>query len=58
MNYSVVREAYEWLITWLVVETQKQVDYETAKGASNFVARSKSQVYRAAILSKAFGEVS
>lgn len=53
----VVRDAYEWLITWLVIETQRRYDQEIAKGTNNFTARSKSQVYRAAILSKAYGEV-
>ena len=57
IDSAVVEDAYEWLITWLVVETQRKFDEEVAKGVSNFTARSRSQVYRAAILSRAYGEV-
>lgn len=53
----VVRDAYEWLITWLVVEMQRKFDEGIAQGLDNFTARSRSQVYRAANLSKAYGEV-
>lgn len=54
---TVVKDAYEWLITWLVIETQRKHDEELTKGANNFTARNKSQVYRAALLSRAYGEV-
>lgn len=53
----VVRRTYEWLITWLVLETQKKFDEAVSKGLDHFAARSKAQVYRAAHLSRAYGEV-
>ncbi|CAB0036875.1 unnamed protein product [Trichogramma brassicae] len=56
LTIDFVREAYEWLITRLVADTQRRYDQEIARGASTFEARSKSQVYRAASLSKAYGE--
>ncbi|XP_058806561.1 peroxisomal acyl-coenzyme A oxidase 3 [Phymastichus coffea] len=57
INLEFVREAYEWLITWLIVETQRKCDEELGKGASNFTARGRTQVYRAANLSRAYGEM-
>ncbi|OXU18462.1 hypothetical protein TSAR_010776 [Trichomalopsis sarcophagae] len=57
LTMEFIREAYEWLITWLVIETQRRYEEEVAKGVSNFTARSKSQVYRAATLSRAYGEM-
>ncbi|XP_023247307.1 peroxisomal acyl-coenzyme A oxidase 3 isoform X2 [Copidosoma floridanum] len=56
LTLDFVRDAYEWLITWLVSETQRKYEEELANGANNFTARSKSQVYRAAHLSRAYGE--
>lgn len=55
--FVVVKEAYEWLITWLVIGTQQKYEFEVSKGANSSTARSKSQVYRAVNLSKAYGEV-
>ncbi|XP_033226187.1 peroxisomal acyl-coenzyme A oxidase 3-like [Belonocnema kinseyi] len=57
MSLVFVRDAYEWLITWLVVEMQRKFDEGIAQGLDNFTARSRLQVYRAANLSKAYGEV-
>lgn len=56
--FVAVRDAYEWLITWLVVETRKSFVEEMTKGASRLAANNKSQVYKASTLSKAYGEVS
>lgn len=56
-NFEVVRDAYEWLITWLVSQTQRKFEEGIAQGLDSFTARSRSQVYRAANLSKAYGEV-
>lgn len=57
MSLDFVRDAYEWLITWLVNETQRKFDEGIAQGLDSFTARSRSQVYRAANLSKAYGEM-
>ncbi|XP_011503376.1 PREDICTED: peroxisomal acyl-coenzyme A oxidase 3 [Ceratosolen solmsi marchali] len=57
LTLELVRDAYEWLITWLVIDTQRRYDKEIASGANHFMARSKSQVYRAANLTRAYGEM-
>lgn len=51
-----VRNCYEWLITWLIVETQRRCDEAVKRGLDNFAARSKAQVYAAANLAKAYAE--
>lgn len=56
-KFAVVREAYEWLITWLVSQTQRKFEEGIAQGLDSFTSRSRSQVYIAANLSKAYGEV-
>ncbi|KAJ8679842.1 hypothetical protein QAD02_015629 [Eretmocerus hayati] len=57
LSMKFVEKAYQWLLTWLVVETQRRFDTEIDRGASNFQARSKSQVYRASTLSRVYGEM-
>lgn len=51
-----ILKSYEWLITYLVAETDKKQNDLTNGGASRFVARNDSQVYKASVLSKAFAE--
>ncbi|XP_012277818.1 peroxisomal acyl-coenzyme A oxidase 3 [Orussus abietinus] len=57
MTYKFVNKAYEWLITWLVMDTERKFQEGISQGLNNFTARSRTQVYRAANLSRAFGEI-
>ncbi|XP_046426011.1 peroxisomal acyl-coenzyme A oxidase 3 isoform X2 [Neodiprion virginianus] len=57
MSNNFVRETNEWLLCWLVVQTQRQIDQGIHGGLDNFTARNKAQVYRAANLSKVYGEM-
>ncbi|CAD6241119.1 GSCOCG00009152001-RA-CDS [Cotesia congregata] len=52
-----VRDTYEWLITYLVMEMQRKFEEGKSKGLDSFAARSKAQVYCAGTLSRAFGEM-
>ncbi|XP_014300019.1 peroxisomal acyl-coenzyme A oxidase 3 [Microplitis demolitor] len=52
-----VKDTYEWLITYLVMETQRKFEEGKAKGLDSFAARTKAQVYCAASLSRAYGEM-
>lgn len=49
-------ECYQWLILYLVQETDKKQNEVINAGADKFTARNESQVYRAAVLSRAYGE--
>ncbi|KAK5644684.1 hypothetical protein RI129_005984 [Pyrocoelia pectoralis] len=50
-----IRQTYEWLITYLLKIThQKQMELMTTQ--NRFTARNHSQVYKATVLSKAYGE--
>lgn len=49
-------EAYQWLILYLIKETEKKQDEAIKEGADRFTARNESQVYRAAVLSRSYGE--
>ncbi|XP_034938028.1 peroxisomal acyl-coenzyme A oxidase 3 isoform X2 [Chelonus insularis] len=53
----VVRDSYEWLITYLVMETHRKFEAGKNQGLDSSASRSKAQVYRAAQLSRAFGEM-
>ncbi|XP_043273425.1 peroxisomal acyl-coenzyme A oxidase 3-like [Venturia canescens] len=57
MTLDFIRRTYEWLVTWLILETQEKIEEGVSKGLDNFAARSKAQVYRAAHLSRAYGEM-
>ncbi|CAG5089890.1 Similar to ACOX3: Peroxisomal acyl-coenzyme A oxidase 3 (Pongo abelii) [Cotesia congregata] len=52
-----VKDTYEWLITYLVMEMQRKFEEGKSKGLDSFAARSKAQVYCAGTLSRAFGEM-
>lgn len=54
---TVVKETNEWLLCWLVLQTQRRIDEGINAGLDSFSARNKAQVYRAAVLSKVYGEV-
>lgn len=49
-------DAYQWLIVYLINETEDRRNQILASGGDKFTARNDSQVYRASLLSKAFGE--
>ncbi|XP_028130693.1 peroxisomal acyl-coenzyme A oxidase 3 isoform X1 [Diabrotica virgifera virgifera] len=51
-----VMTSYQWLIIYLVNETHKKQEEVLRRGLDRFTARNESQVYRAALLSKAYGE--
>lgn len=57
MSNNFVKETNEWLLCWLVVQTQQRVNQGVQSGLDNFSARNKAQVYRAAILSRVYGEM-
>lgn len=48
--------AYQWLIIYLIQETEDRRNQIISSGGDRFTARNDSQVYRASVLSKAFGE--
>lgn len=49
-------ECYQWLILYLVQETDKKQNEAIRAGSDKFTARNESQVYRAAVLCRAYGE--
>ncbi|CAG9862004.1 unnamed protein product [Phyllotreta striolata] len=51
-----IMDAYEWLILNLVEETDKKMTEIMESGSSKFTARNESQVYRASVLTRAYGE--
>lgn len=55
INQKFISECYEWLILYLVKETDRK-QTQIAKTSNNFVARADSQVYCAAILSRVYIE--
>lgn len=48
--------AYQWLIVYLINETEDRRNQVLSSGGDRFTARNDSQVYRASLLSKVFGE--
>ncbi|KAK0178954.1 hypothetical protein PV327_007790 [Microctonus hyperodae] len=57
MSWDFIRDTYEWLLTWLVVETQRQIELGKERGLDSFAARSKAQVFRAKQLSCVYAEM-
>ncbi|XP_018577780.1 peroxisomal acyl-coenzyme A oxidase 3 [Anoplophora glabripennis] len=51
-----IMDCYQWLILYLVQETDKRQNEVVSAGADKFTARNESQVYRAALLSRAYSE--
>lgn len=49
-------KCFEWLITYLVSETDKQQKLLLDQGECRFTARNNSQVYKAAVLSRSYCE--
>lgn len=49
--------AYQWLVCYLLEESDRKVQEETAKGKSAFGTRNDSQVYYCRTLAIAFMEV-
>lgn len=49
-------KAYQWFIIYLINETEERRNQVLSSGGDKFTARNDSQVYRASLLSKAFGE--
>lgn len=48
--------SYQWLILYLVEETDKRMNEVMQSGLDKFTARNESQVYRASVLCRAYGE--
>ncbi|XP_048507649.1 peroxisomal acyl-coenzyme A oxidase 3 isoform X2 [Athalia rosae] len=57
MSNKFVKETNEWLLCWLAIQTQQRINEGVQSGLDNFSARNKAQVYRAAILSRVYGEM-
>lgn len=57
MSLDFIRDTYEWLLTWLVVQTQRRVQQGKDSGLDSFAAKSKAQVYHAKQLSRAYAEM-
>ncbi|XP_056633775.1 peroxisomal acyl-coenzyme A oxidase 3-like [Diorhabda sublineata] len=55
-NKEFVMNSYEWLILYMVNEMHKKQEEVIRNGLDKFTARNESQVYRAAVLSKSYGE--
>ncbi|XP_060527948.1 peroxisomal acyl-coenzyme A oxidase 3-like isoform X2 [Cylas formicarius] len=55
LTSTFILECYQWLLLYLVKATDTK-QTEVMKKQDKFTARNESQVYRAAILSRAFGE--
>lgn len=47
---------YQWLICWLLKETDSKIRDEMSKGKSKFTARCNTQVYRASTMTRAYSE--
>ncbi|KAF5278463.1 hypothetical protein FQA39_LY05952 [Lamprigera yunnana] len=55
-NVQFLTESYQWLITYLVQLTHTKRSHELNKTQCKFIARNNSQVYKAAVLSRVYGE--
>nr|XP_023014864.1 peroxisomal acyl-coenzyme A oxidase 3 [Leptinotarsa decemlineata]XP_023014871.1 peroxisomal acyl-coenzyme A oxidase 3 [Leptinotarsa decemlineata] len=55
-NRTFIEESYQWLIIYLVRETENKQNEVIGRGLDKFTARNESQVYRAAVLSRAYAE--
>ncbi|KAJ8920088.1 hypothetical protein NQ315_011743 [Exocentrus adspersus] len=51
-----IMESYQWLILYLIEETDKRQNEAQEAGADKFTARNEAQVYRAAMLSRTYAE--
>lgn len=51
-----IMASYQWLILYLVEETDKRMNEVMQSGLDKFTARNESQVYRASVLCRAYGE--
>ncbi|KAI4460919.1 electron transport oxidoreductase [Holotrichia oblita] len=56
VNVDYILSLYEWLITYLICETDKKQQKLLDGGESKFAARNNFQVYRAGPLSRIYGE--
>ncbi|KAK9729818.1 Acyl-CoA oxidase [Popillia japonica] len=56
VNVDYILSLYEWLITYLICETDKKQQKLLDEGQSKFAARNNFQVYRAGPLSRIYGE--
>lgn len=54
--FSVITECYEWLITFLVSQTDTKQKMLLKNNPCKFTARNNSQVYKAAVLSRVYAE--
>lgn len=53
----VIKDSYEWLVTYLVYETDRKQKDLQKDGLCKVTARNSSQVYRAAVLAKVYSEL-
>ncbi|XP_060800506.1 peroxisomal acyl-coenzyme A oxidase 3 [Amyelois transitella] len=51
-----ITSTYEWLLCWLLKQTEEKYQSEIAKGLSKFRARTKAQVYRWKVLTEVYAE--
>ncbi|KAJ8976448.1 hypothetical protein NQ317_016067 [Molorchus minor] len=55
-HVRIIMGCYQWLILYLLQETEKRQNEAIANGADRFTARNESQVYGASLLSRTYGE--
>ncbi|KAJ9582391.1 hypothetical protein L9F63_003244, partial [Diploptera punctata] len=56
MSHSFILDCYNWLICWLLQETNKRFCEAQERGEDRFTARNNSQVFRARTLSLVYAE--
>lgn len=55
--FQVISSAFQWLLCWLMRETDKEMNLIQSQGVDRFTARTRCQIYKARTLSIAFAEV-
>lgn len=54
--FLVIRDCYEWLVVFLITETDRKQKILLQRNPCKFTARNNSQVYKAAVLSRVYAE--
>lgn len=57
LNRNFIKNCFEWLITYLLSKTAEEQSLLIKNGDSNFEARNKTQVYKCALISRAYSEL-
>nr|CAD7412291.1 unnamed protein product [Timema poppensis] len=54
--FTVILSTYQWLLCWLLRETDRRLKQAEQEGKNRFTARNHAQVFRARTLSIAYAE--